>query len=292
MGQPTIIAGINFPGISGGLPLAHSAIGISASSADMSTKVVDSEALGGLVLDDDPSNQREGTAINILFTEKNVIFNDNLKLKIGTGAAVPIISNILDPGSTGARGTVFSYPQQNRGSIITLVYRNIPKIYTRVTGGTNETTNYRVWMAINANPVLIVDHNSSYQPELKNINDLVYQNKVTVELPDISLMTNIPYDSTGSGILEVIPVESNYIIQRLNANGHTWQRRKVSNYNQNPWIKIQDSELLENPFNFISTPPQIPDSAGTYQLTLEVIPPVGCGTTTYVYDQKNLNQSS
>lgn len=200
MSQPTIVAGINIPGINGGLAIAHSAIGMSNSSSTDLIKVVDKSLLGGLSLSTNPGDQIEGITINILFTNNNIILDNNLALRFGNlGEPIHIISNILNPGAFGDKATIFSYPQQNSGSIVTFVYRVIPKVYTGYKG-TTEEVNYKVQMAINTQQV------PYYPQEMDDFNNYVYSGIHCI--PSLNDMSNKfstdSYDAYVPAILEVI----------------------------------------------------------------------------------------
>ena len=197
MSQSTIITGINIPGIDGHLTLSHAAIGLSATSSKEGIKKVNPGSLGGLVLDN-ISNQIEGTTISILFVNSNAIFSNELKLQIGDGPEVKIISSILDPGVSGSKGTTFSYPCQNAGSVVFFVYRIIPAVYTQNGSGTLVSNNVPVQMAINVPQVPVIAY-----PQDGDFNNYIYNGIYPIRNFNNSIISHSFTNSNESGILKV-----------------------------------------------------------------------------------------
>ena len=246
MSQSTIVTGVNIPGIDGHLTLSHAAIGLSVTPSNEGVKEVNPGDLGGLVLDN-ISNQVEGTTISILFVDSNAIFNNELKLQIGDGPEVRIISSILDPGVSGGKGTSFSYPCQSAGSVVFFVYRIIPEVYTQHSGGggTSISNNVPVQMAINVPQVPVIA-----APLDGDFNNYIYNGIYPIRNFNDSVISHSFTNSDESGILKVervghLPIndqdidpatgllQGDFIHQTATAFLHTYDRfgfYKITNF--------------------------------------------------------------
>ena len=285
--QTSYVSKIGLPGEIGTLSISHSTLTDCQTGANEKIKYAEHSINGfksGTFFD--------GLTINVFFSNTNNVFENDLKLKLsnspGTLGSIPIIHSMIYPGSSTTDNAVFFYPRWNKNSIVTFVYRELT---CYVDGTVYDNNNpYVVQQAINADPVTEI--NLDMQSSVRNFDHIAQENKGTVEIADLYNMTNRPTNSYGSGILEIIPVDStNSILQRLTNNyGHVQQREKTGAQGWHSWVQIQDSDST-NPLNLFGTTsqPSDPESAGKYHLVLEIIPGVGCDPTQYVYSQEQMS---
>lgn len=284
--QTSYAAKVGLPGEDGTLSISHSTLTDCSTAANVSIKEV-----GHSINDFKVGTLFDGLTLNIFFSNTNDIFNNNLSLKLDnqpSTANVPIIHSMIYSGSSTTDNAVFLYPRWNKNSIVTFVYRTL---MCYVNGTLYDNNNpYMVQQAINADPVAEI--NSDMQSSLRDFNHAAQENKGTVEITNISLMSNGPTGAQSSGILEIIPVDTtNSIIQRLtNSYGQVQQREKSGSQGQGSQVQIQDSGST-NPLNLFGTTsqPSDPGSGGKYHLVLEIIPAGGCGDTQYVYSQEQIS---
>ena len=220
------ITGFNIPGVTGSLTIAHSALGGCGSYATSATKVVEANLYGSFSFE----SLRSGITINIFFSETNKIYNDNLKLQLATphgNITTPIISNMLDAGSNGTgntevRGASFSYPRQDKWSIVTFVYQPLKCQVQNNSQGVDDhyTENaepYYVQQAIGVQSIPI--YKGSLADDFNN-----YLAEGAYTIGDFN-KTNSFTTSATYGILEVIKVADVYLIQRATqADGTMFQR--------------------------------------------------------------------